>query len=261
MEYVKIDSTTTDTRKFTEDSVEITAPSIPTVYTAAELEAAVAIQTSGQFIYLAPGTYILTKQLVIPWAARGGGLIGLGDVTITGAVDADSALSIIAYVGGTMEYTLGGSIEIGGGAGKIGLSITTGAITEKTIVYITGAVHFVDNGVGIGFSAVHTGTGALRVYACCELGTGWDTVLITCKTASDKFHFRGISFDETLTLTAVVIAADFYFESCQVPLAGDVIGGNATMVCNIVNCWTRASTAVVAVNSSTDFPDFTPTVI
>ena len=260
MEYVKSYPTTL-TRKFTENSVDITAPLNPTVYTAAELEAAVALQTAGQFIFLSPGKYVLTAQLVIPWAARGGGLIGLGDVTITGAVAADSALKVMGYSGGTMEYTLGGSIEIGGGANKIGLVLSNVGVSQKTILYVNDSVHFVDNGTGVAMSIANTGTGAVRLYACCDFGTGWDNVTIIPKNADDKFQFRGISFDKDLTVTAVVIAANFWFENCKVPLGAKVVGGTTTNVLNIVDCWTMTGAAATAVNITTDFPDFTPTIV
>jgi hypothetical protein len=260
MEYVKIDSTTADTRKFTEDSVEITAPSVPTVYTAAELEAAVAIQTAGQIIHIAAGDYVLTEQLVIPYAARTGGLIGLGAVTITGAADADSAIKVMGYSGGTMEYSLGGNIEIAGGAGKTGLILSNAAVSQKTILYVSDCVHFLDSGVGVGLAISNTGTGAIRLYASCDLGTGWDTVTVTQKNADDKFHFRGISFDTDLTASATDIASNWLFDNCQLAHAG-MKGGHANNVCNVVNCWT-IETAAVAIPDAADFPDaFAPTIM
>lgn len=260
MEYVKVNSVTADTRKFTEDSVEITAPSLPTVYTVAELEAAVAVQTAGQFIHIAPGEYVLTAQLVIPYAASGGGLIGVGDVSIIGAAAAASALSVIGYAGGTMEYKLGGSIEIKGGANKPGLILSNAAVSQKTILYVEGSVHFIDNGSGVGLAISNTGTGAIRLYATCDFGTGWDTVTVTQKNADDKFHFRGISFDVDLTASATNIAANWLFDNCQLAHAA-MKGGHANNVCNVVNCWT-IETAAVAIPDAADFPDaFAPTIM
>jgi hypothetical protein len=226
-----------------------------------ELEAAVALQTAGQFIYLKEGEYVLTEELTPPAAADGGGLIGLGNVTITGADDADSAIHLIAYEAGTFEYTLGGSMGVEGGVDKVGLSITNAGVSQKIIVYINDDVHFIDNGTGVALSAVNTGTGAMRIYASCNLGTGWDTVNITDKNADDKWHFRGISFDTTINVTDAAVADNWWFENCKVPLAADVTGGNATEVVNIVNCYTMTGAAVTAVNASTDFPDFNPTVV
>jgi hypothetical protein len=226
-----------------------------------ELEAAVALQAAGQFIYLKEGEYVLTEELTPPAAADGGGLIGLGNVSIVGATAADSAIHLIAYAAGTFEYTLGGSMEVGGGTDKVGLSITNAGVSQKIIVYINDDVHFIDNGTGVALSAVNTGTGAMRIYASCNLGTGWDTVNITDKNADDKWHFRGISFDTTINVTDAAVADNWWFESCKVPLAADVTGGNATEVVNIVNCYTMTGAAVTAVNATTDFPDFNPTVV
>lgn len=237
------------------------SPIVKFVSTVAELEAAIAIQTAGQFIYLQPGEYELTKELTPIVGADGGGLIGLGNVSIVGAAAADSAIHVIAYAAGTFEYTLGGSIEVQGGADKIALKLTNGAISQKVILYVNDDVHFIDNGTGIAVSAVNTGTGAMRIYASCAPGTGWDNMLITPKNADDKFHFRGISFDEDITITAVEIAANFWFENCKVPLGAKVVGGNATEVVNIVNCYTMTGAAVTAVAANTDFPDFSPTVV
>jgi hypothetical protein len=260
MEYIKMSSATAETRKFTEDSVEITAPSVPTVYTAAELEAAVALQTAGQFIFLAPGEYVLTAQLVIPWAARGGGLIGLGDVTIEGAAAADSAIKVMGYAGGTMEYSLGGEIEITGGHDKTGLILSNAAVSQKTILYVNDSVHFISNGTGVGLAIVNTGTGAIRLYATCNLGTGWDAVSVTQKNADDKFHFRGISFDTSLTASATDVASNWLFDNCQIAHAG-MAGGHANNVVNVVNCWTVEATAVAATDAS-DWPDgFNPTIV
>jgi hypothetical protein len=231
------------------------------VSTVAELVAAVAAQTAGQFIFLNPGTYQLTAELTPLIAGTGGGLIGIGDVTILGAAAADSAVHIVATgATSTFEYTLGGSIEIKGGANKIGLKISSSGVTKKTIVYINDSVHVVDNETGVGLSAVNTGSDGMRIYACCALGTGWDTVNITSKSTLDKWHFRGISFDEGLTAAVVDIADNWWFESCNLKHAG-MAGGHANNVVNVVNCWTVESTAVAAADSF-DFPDaFSPTIL
>ena len=230
------------------------------VNTTAELVAAVAAQTAGQFIFLMPGTYVLTGALTPLYAGRGGGLIGLGDVTITGAAGADDALHIIAYAGGTMEYTLGGSIEIEGGANKIACTLTNAGVSQKVILYVRDDVHFIDNGSGIALAAANTGTGAMRIYATVNPGTGWDTITITNKNVDDKWHFRGVSFDETLTAAAVNVADNWLFENCKIAHAG-MAGGHATNVVNVVNCYTIETTAVAAVNAA-DFPDaFNPTIL
>jgi hypothetical protein len=262
MRWTKDYSDGTQTEKFSalgSSSANTSAASV-TVRSVAELEAAVAAQIAGQVIFLESGEYVLTEQLVIPYAARTGSLIGLGAVTITGAADADSAIKVMGYSTGTMEYTLGGSIEIAGGAGKTGLILSNAAVSQKTILYVQDSVHFIDSGVGVGLAISNTGTGAIRLYACCELGTGWDTITITQKNADDKYHFRGISFDETLTASATDCASNWLFESCQIAHAG-MAGGHANNVVNVVNCWTVETTAVAAVDAA-DFPDaFNPTIL
>ncbi len=227
----------------------------------AELEAAVAAQTAGQFIYVAPGDYDLTEELVPPLLATGGGLIGMGGVEINGHADADSAVSIVGTAAvSTFEYTLGGQMSIKGGEDKIGLHLTNPDIDQKTILYIEGAVHFEDNGTGSAFVAVNTGTGAMRVYANVRFGTGWDTVEITNKNADDKWRFRGVSFDEGLTAAVVAIADNWLFESCQIAHAG-MAGGHANNVVNVVNCYT-IETADVAVVDAADFPGaFSATIV
>lgn len=246
---------------FTSWSVPQNGVNVKYVSTTTELEAAIAAQTAGQFIYLYPGAYVLTKELTPLAAADGGGLIGVGNVTITGAAAADSAIHLIAYAAGTFEYTLGGSLEVEGGHDKIGLKITNVGVSQKIIVYINDDVHFIDHNNGVAVSAVNTGTGAMRIYATCNFGTGWDTVNITNKNADDKWHFRGISFDTTINVTEAGVADNWWFENCKVPLAAAVTGGDSTSVLNIVNCHTMTGAAVTAVNASTDFPDFSPTVI
>ncbi len=232
-----------------------------TIQSVAELETAVAAMTAGQFLYIKAGEYQLTEQLSIPLAANAGGIIGLGAVEILGVNVADSAVLIDSSdATGTFEFTFGGQLSIKGGSGKIGLSIINGATTQKTLTYIEDAVHFEDNGAGSALVIVSTGTGAMRFYANVRFGTGWDTVEITNKTASDKWRFRGVSFDEGLTAAAVNVADNWLFESCQLDHAG-MAGGHATNVVNCVSCWT-IETAAVAVADGSDFPgSFNPTFI
>lgn len=232
-----------------------------TIQSVAELETAVAAMTSGQFLRIKAGTYNLTEELEIPLAADAGGLIGLGAVTINGLNDEDSAIKIDSTSAtGTFEFTFGGQIEIKGGSNKIGLSVVNGSTTQKTITYVEDAVHFIDNGTGVGLKIVNTGTGAMKLYANVRFGTGWDTVEITNKTASDRWRFRGVSFDEGLTVPAVAIADNWLFESCQLKHAG-MDGGHANNVVNCVSCWT-IETATVAVADGSDFPNaFNPTFI
>ena len=253
----------TDTRVFTEEgqTSSSTSSTVIIVGDVAALEAAVAAQTAGQFIYIKPGEYDLTEELVPPILATGGGLIGMGGVEINGHDDADSAISIVATAAtSTFEYTLGGLLSFKGGTDKIGLHLTNPAISQKTILYIRDEVHFEDNGSGVAFTAANTGTGAMRVYCSCTQGTGWDSVSITNKNADDKWRFRGINFDESFTATAVNIADNWLFQGCQLVHAG-MGGGHATNVINVVNCFTIETAAVAAVDGS-DFPDaFSATIV
>ncbi len=263
MDYIRINSDGTDTRVFTEEgqTSSSTSSTVIVVGDVAALEAAVAAQTAGQYIFIKPGEYQLTEELVPPILATGGGLIGMGGVEILGDDDADSAISIVATAAtSTFEYTLGGLLSFKGGTDKIGLHLTNPAISQKTILYIRGEVHFEDNGSGVAFVAANTGTGAMRVYCSCTQGTGWDTVTITNKNADDKWRFRGINFDETITVAAVNIADNWLFMGCQLPHA-NVNGGHATNVLNVVNCFTIETAAVAAVDAS-DFPDaFSATIV
>lgn len=227
----------------------------------AGLEEAVANMKAGEFFDIEAGEYQLTELMTIPLAGNAGGLIGLGAVEILGAAGEDAAIKIDSSdATGTFEFTLGGQLSIKGGADKIGLSIVNGATSQKTLTYIEDAVHFEDNGSGSGLVIVSTGTGAMRFYANVRLGTGWDTVEITNKTANDKWRFRGVSFDEGLTAAAVNVADNWLFENCQLAHAG-MAGGHATNVANVVSCWT-IETAAVADADASDFPDaFNPTII
>ena len=220
------------------------------VTSVAGLEEAVAAQKAGEFIKVAAGDYTLTEELVPPLAATGGGLILVGGAEITGAASADSAISIVATgATSTFEYTLMGEGSFKGGSNKIGLNLTNPAISQKTILYIKDAVHFEDNGTGEAFNAINTGTGAMRVYVTCKAGTGWDTVAITNKNADDKWHFRGINFDEGLTAAVVAIADNWFFQDCQIAHAG-MAGGHASNVVNVVNCFTIETADVAIVDGN-----------
>ena len=263
MDYIKYNSDGTETRVFTEQEITSSSTSAPIVRVGnvAALEAAVAAQTAGQFIFILPGTYQLTEELVPPILATGGGLIGLGDVEINGHDDADSAISIVA-TGATspFEYTLGGFLSFKGGTNKIGLHLTNPAIDQKTILYIRDSVHFEDNGSGVAFVAVNTETDGMRVYVTCNPGTGWDSVNITNKSDLDKWHFRGIDFEGTFTAANVSIADSWLFQDCKLIHTG-MDGGNSTNVLNVVNCYKIQTTAAGAVEAA-DFPNgFSPGIV
>lgn len=232
-----------------------------TIQSVAELETAVAAMTAGQFLRIKAGTYNLTEEMEIPLAADAGGLIGLGAVTINGANGEDSAIKIDASdATATFEFTFGGQIEIKGGTNKIGLWVVNGATTQKVITYVEDAVHFVDNGSGKALVIANTGTGAMKLYANLRFSTGWDSVDITNKTASDRWRFSGVSFDEDFDVAVVAVADNWKFENCQLKHAG-MDGGHANNVVNVISCFTFES-ATVALADASDFPNaFNPTFI
>jgi hypothetical protein len=261
MYYVVTGSTGLRTLKNTEESFDPENLGAKLIYvdTVADLQAAVTAQTAGQFIVIMPGEYVLTASLTIPLLADGGGLIGMHGVTIEGAAAVDQAILIAtADATGTFEYTLKGDLEIGGGHDKIGLKITNGASTQKTIVYFEGSAHCIDNGTGVAVSCVNTGTGAVRLYVN-GTGQGFDTINITPKVADDRFYFTNISFDETFTAGAAAVACYFKFVGCELKENG-MAGGHATQVWSAINCYTVAS-GVSAIPNSTDFPGITADAI
>ena len=109
MRYVKIIDTSTDVLEYTEDYATTVnaAATVVTVGNVAELETAVAAQIAGQTIEILAGDYVLTTSMTILLAATGGGLKGIGTVSITGAAAADEAILIDPAVStATFEYSL-----------------------------------------------------------------------------------------------------------------------------------------------------------
>lgn len=230
------------------------------VASAAELESAVAAQTSGQVIEIEPGDYTLTESLSIPLAASGGVLKAIGPVTITGAAAADEAILINPAVAtGTFEYTLEGFDSIKGGAGKIGLHILNTTIAKKINVYLK-QTNLHDNGAGKALTAVNSdGSNAIRIYAD---GPGEiDGIAYTPKDGGDRVIFQHYNIDENVVVAAVDVAATFFFKNCKLPHEG-VTGGHATNVVSTVGCWTEATASVPVVVDASDFPDaFSATIL
>lgn len=241
--YIKVNSDGTQARAFTEVSVVSvnTSATKVNVSNVAELEAAVAAQTAGQFIVIAPGEYQLTASLTIPMAADGGGLIGEGSVVITGAALIDQAVLIAHTTStGTFEYTFAGALELEGGSNKIALKITNGSTTQKTIIYFRNSAHCIDNGSGIALSCVSTGTGAMRMYVNGE-GQGFDTINITPATANDRFIFTNVSIDKVMVIAATPdVAAHYFFSGCRLKHEG-ITGGGAASIKSAAYCWTEAA--------------------
>jgi hypothetical protein len=255
MEYVKTSSTGSRTRFFTEEAVSSfpEAATLVHVSTVEQLEAAIVAQTAGQFIVVAPGSYVRTAATKIPLLADGGGIIGVGACTITGLSTADACIEIdTSLATGTFEYTFAGSLELEGGADKIALKAYNGASAQKTIIYFEDSAHCIDNGTGVAISYVNTGTGAIRLYVN-GVGQGFDTINITPKVADDRFLFTNISFDETFTAGAAAVACYFTFKNCCLSV---MAGGHATQVWSSIYCWTESS-GVVALAASGDFTGIT----
>lgn len=230
------------------------------VNTVAELEAAVENQSASQFIFVGPGAYVLTKSLVIPLAANGGGLIGIGTVTITGAAAADEAILIDPAVStATFEYTLENFDSIKGGDNKIGLNVANTNVNMKVMVHLNRA-NLHDNGTGVALTAINTdGLNAIRIYAN---GPGEiDGIAFTPKDNGDRLIMSGYNVDENVVVAAVDCTATFMWKSCKLPHAG-VTGGHANNVCSVVNCWTEATAFVPVIPDASDFPNaFSATIL
>jgi hypothetical protein len=226
------------------------------VNNAAEFEAALLVQTAGQTIVMAPGTYTRTAATKVLLAADGGGISApFGPVQILGLSTADACIEIDATLAaGTFEYTFAGNLELKGGANKIALKAYNGAGTEKTIIYFNDSAHAIDNGTGVAISYVNTGTGAIRLYVN-GVGQGFDTINVTPKLADDRFLFNNVSFDETFTAGAAAVACYFNFIGCNLKRAG-MAGGHATQVWSAIHCWSTAS-GIHALAASTDFTGIT----
>ena len=243
-QFVKVNSDGSQSRVFTESSVTSASATSKKVNVSnvAELEAAVAAQTAGQFIYLAPGTYNLTKSLAILLAADGGGLIGDGIVVINGIAAANEAILIdTSLATGTFEYTFDGRIETKGGANKVGLNVKNAiASTQKTIVYINGSCNFLDNGTGHALVSVNLGSGAIRIYVNGQ-GQGFDSIYITPAVADDRYTFNNVSIDEIMVIAATPdVAAHYFFSNCRIKHEG-ITGGGAASVKAAAYCWTEAT--------------------
>jgi len=235
------------------EAYDLSLVNVVRVNTTAELEAAVALQSAGQTILVAPGDYVLTESLTILLAATGGGLKAIGTVNIVGAADADEAILIDPAVStATFEYTIEGFNSIKGGADKIGLNIADTNVDMKVNVYLKQTT-LNDNGTGVALQWINTdGSNAIRVYAD---GPGeLDTIACTPRDAGDRMIINGYNIEEDMTAASVAVAATFLFKNSKLPHAG-IKGGNATNVVNTVNCWTEATAFKPVVADASDFPD------
>lgn len=253
MEFIKTRVDGTRERIYTERSQSTSNPSSNKIVVSdvVGLEAAVAAQASGQFIFIEAGSYTLTESLGILLAATGGGLIGLGTVEITGAAAADEAILIDPAVAtGTFEYSLE-NIDIKGGANKIGLQVLNTATAKKVNVYIRDC-GIEDNGTGKALTVINTdGSNAIRIY---WNGGSVDGIAHTPKDTGDRLVLTGVNIDENLVTTAVAVVATYFFTSCKLPHAG-MTGGHANNVISVNSCWTEEVAYVPVIPDASDFPD------
>lgn len=228
------------------------------VKTVAELEAAVALQTEGQFIMIAPGEYELTKSLTILLAATYGGLIGIGAVEIKGHDDADEAILIDpAVAAGTFGYSLQ-NLSAKGGTDKIGLHVLNTATAKKVNVYMNN-VDLEDNGSGKALTVVNSdGSNAIRIY---WNGGNVDGIAHTPADTGDRLILRGVNIEANLVAANVNVVATYFFSNCLIPYQG-MTGGHASNVISTVGCWTANTEYVPVVVGAGDFPgDFSATIL
>jgi len=260
MQYVRRNSDSTDTRVFTEKNMTSSNASatVVTVGDVVALEAAVAAQIAGQTIEVLAGSYQLTESLTILLAASGGGLVGVGSVSITGAADADEAILIDPAVAtATFEYSIE-NISIQGGSNKIGLNVANTNVDKKVNVYLTD-VDLEDNGTGKALTAINTdGSNAIRIY---WNGGNVDGIAHTPADTGDRLILRNVNIEENLVAAVVDVVATYFFSNCLIPHEG-MTGGHASNVISTVGCWTAAVEYVPVAVDASDFPGaFSATIL
>jgi hypothetical protein len=259
-EYVKSNADGSQARVYTErtQTSNNASASVVTVGTVAELEAAVAAQIAGQTIEIVAGDYVLTESLTILLAATGGGLKGIGSVSITGAAAADEAVLIDpAEATATFEYSLE-NVHIKGGSNKIGLHVLNTNVNKKVNVYIN-QVDIEDNGTGKALTVVNSdGANAIRVY---WNGGNVDGIAHTPKDTGDRLVLRGVNIEENLVTAVVDVVASYFFSNCKLPHEG-MTGGHANNVISTAYCWTEAVEFVPVLVDASDFPGaFSATIV
>lgn len=250
----------TSARVFTENTItsNAAAATIVRVGSVGELEAAVAAQIAGQTIEIVAGDYVLTETLTILLAATGGGLKGVGTVSITGAAAADEAILIDPAVAtSTFEYAIE-NISIKGGSNKIGLHVLNTNVDKKVNVYLTN-VDVEDNGSGKALTAVNSdGSNAIRIY---WNGGNVDGIAHTPKDTGDRLILRGVNIEANLVAAVVDVVATYFFSNCKIPHEG-ITGGHANNVISAVGCWTAATEYVPVAVDASDFPGaFSATIL
>lgn len=250
----------TITRVFTENmkTSNNAAATVVRVGTVAELEAAVAAQIAGQTIEINAGSYTLTESMTILLAATGGGLKGIGTVSITGAAAADEAILIDPAVAtATFEYSLE-NVSIQGGSNKIGLHVLNTNVDKKVNVYLTD-VDIEDNGTGKALTVVNSdGSNAIRIY---WNGGNVDGIAHTPKDTGDRLILRNVNIEENLVAAVVDVVATYFFSNCLIPHEG-MTGGHASNVISTVGCWTAATEYVPVAVDASDFPGaFSATIL
>ena len=259
-EFVKANADGSQARVYTErtQTSSNASASVVTVGTVAELESAVAAQIAGQTIEIVAGDYVLTESLTILLAATGGGLKGIGSVSITGAAAADEAILIDPAVStATFEYSLD-NVHIKGGSNKIGLHVLNTNVDKKVNVYINDT-DLEDNGTGKALTVVNSdGANAIRVYWD---GGNVDGIAHTPKDTGDRLVLRGVNIEENLVAAVVDVVASYFFSNCKIPHEG-MTGGHANNVISTVGCWTEAVEFVPVAVDASDFPGaFSATIL
>lgn len=258
-EHVRINADGSHTRVFTEntETSNNAAATVVRVGTVGELEAAVAAQIAGQTIEIIAGSYTLTESMTILLAATGGGLKGIGSVSITGAAAADEAILIDPAVStATFEYALE-NISIQGGSNKIGLHILNTNVDKKVNVYMTD-VDVEDNGTGKALNYVNSdGSNAIRIYWD---GGNVDGIAATPADTGDRLILTDVNIEENLVAAVVDVVATYMFTLCKLPHEG-MTGGHANNVISVNSCWTEETAYVPVIPDASDFPGaFSPTI-
>ena len=239
--------------------VKVNLPCLVRVSTVAELEAALAAQTSRQVIEISAGIYNLTKSNPLPVAASYGVLRGIGDVEINGADSPDEAIKVNPAAGtGTFKYTFD-NIRFRGATAKAGITIDNENIGHKVVVVFRNCSLGGTPAVDLNHTSA---TEEIKLY--CD---GWKgdkryqgSIDIAPGNADDRFVFKGVELAGGLVGGTADKACHYLFRSCILKHEG-ITGGHASNVVGVWNCVTIAS-GVISLPDVNDFPNaFSATIL
>ena len=231
--------------------IKLGLPCLVRVSTVAELEAALAAQTSREVIEVSAGIYNLTKSNSIPLAASYGVLRGIGDVEINGLAGIDEAIKINPAAGtGTFKYTFD-DIRFRGATGKAGITIDNENIGHKVVTVFRncslGGTPAVD--------LLHT-SDATEIKLYCD---GWKgdrryqgSIDITPGSADDRFVFKGVELAGGMAIGTAAKACHILWRNCIMKKTNGVTGGNAANITAAIGCITYVDGVAVAA-ADTDF--------